>query len=603
MASTWLDELNPAQRQAVTFGDGPLLVVAGAGTGKTKTLACRVAWLVERGVDPSRILLLTFTRRAAAEMIRRAQQVCAQPSITRVWGGTFHAVANRLLRIYGQALQLPNSFTVMDQGDAADLMGLLRDELGLSKRERRFPKKNTLVRIYSHTVNAQQPLSETLKTHFPWCSQEADDLGPLFERYGQRKAAQNLLDYDDLLLYWRTLCNVPGTGVSVADRFEHILVDEYQDTNHVQAEILRGMRKKHGHIMAVGDDAQSIYSFRAATIRNILDFPKDFPGAEVVTLEENYRSTQPILTASNAVMEQARERYTKELWSDRRSDEKPVLVHCTDESEQTGEVCRNILQHRERDVPLMQQAVLFRAGHHSADLEIELARRNIPFHKYGGLKFIETAHIKDVLALLRILENPYDEISWFRVLQLLPGIGPRLARRIMDALVVRAEMPQPAADGNDDVTLCSPLTRLIDHPPPVPPPARECFAQLRDALCDCGRVGRSAPPAVDQSDEEALGDLDGDVDAATPANGPTLPSQIERLAQFYRPICERLHDNPAVRLRDLEQLGNIAQRYRSRRRFITDLTLDPPSATSDLAQAPHLDEDYLVLSTMHSAKG
>jgi DNA helicase-2/ATP-dependent DNA helicase PcrA len=558
VACTWLDDLNPAQRQAVTFGDGPLLIVAGAGTGKTKTLACRVAYLIEQGVNSGRILLLTFTRRAAAEMINRARHMCAHSGAANVWGGTFHAVANRLLRMYAPALRLSPDFTVMDQSDAADLMNLM-----------------------------------VVDRHFPWCAGDLDDIKPIFDQYVQRKTDQNLFDYDDLLLYWKALCDAPSTGSIVADRFDHVLVDEYQDTNAVQAEILRGMRKKHENICVVGDDAQSIYSFRAATIRNILDFPTHFPGTEIVTLEENYRSTKPILAASNAVMEQASERYTKELWSQRQSDVKPRLINCVDEAHQTNIVCRNILAHLEQDVPLMHQAVLFRAGFHSADLEIELTRRNIPFHKYGGLKFIEAAHVKDMLACLRICENPYDQISWFRVLQLLPGIGSRIARRIMDALTVRNAPAPTGRNGDGTSPIVSPLARLFAESPSVPTPAREPFAEFREALAHCCGTKLNASP--DQGDADA--------GETSPSKEPPLPAQIERIGLFLKPIFERVYENAAVRLRDVEQLEHIAGRYRSRNRFITDLTLDPPTATSDLAQPPHLDEDFLVLSTIHSAKG
>ena len=333
MPVPWLDELNPAQREAVTHGEGPLLVVAGAGTGKTKTLACRVAFLIDRGVPPDRILLLTFTRLAAAEMLTRAGRLVGGKQgggAGKVWGGTFHAVANRLLRIYGRALGLPGDFTVMDQGDAADLMSLIRSELGLSKRKRRFPQKRTLVSIYSRMVNAQEKLSATIENHFPWCTDDVDSIREVFTLYTGRKREHNVLDYDDLLLMWNALAAAPGVGTTVADRFDHILVDEYQDTNPIQSELLRAMRKRRTNIMAVGDDAQSIYSFRAATVRNILDFPEHFPGTRVVALEQNYRSTRPILDASNAVMEQAHERYTKELWSERRCGRRPVLTTCLD---------------------------------------------------------------------------------------------------------------------------------------------------------------------------------------------------------------------------------------------------------------------------------
>ena len=302
MAGHWIDDLNSAQREAVTFGEGPLLVIAGAGTGKTKTLASRVAHLIQHGVAPDRILLLTFTRRAAAEMIARAGHLTGVNTAGRVWGGTFHAVANRLLRLYGRAIELMPDFTVMDQSDAADLINLIRDELGVAKNNRRFPRKETLIAIYSRTVNAEAKLKEVLKTSFPWCEEEFEAIRSIVQAYTQRKREQNVLDYDDLLLYWNALCGAEGTGQVLAGRFEHILVDEYQDTNAVQARILQGMRRTNRNIMVVGDDAQSIYSFRAATVRNILDFPAQFPGAHVVTLEQNYRSIEPILAASNAVM-------------------------------------------------------------------------------------------------------------------------------------------------------------------------------------------------------------------------------------------------------------------------------------------------------------
>jgi len=635
MATPWLDDLNPAQRRAVTHGDGPLLIVAGAGTGKTKTLACRVAHLIHAGVAPERILLLTFTRRAADEMISRATKMVGDSSRGRVWGGTFHAVANRLLRIQARAIGLSPDFTVMDESDAADLVNLVRSELGLANKDRRFPRKDTLVKVYSHTVNAQKPLSEIVEKHYPWCRDDLDAMREVFEVFGRRKREQSLLDYDDLLLYWSALCTVPSTGDRVADQFDHVLVDEYQDTNAIQAEILRGMRRRKLNITVVGDDAQSIYSFRAATIRNILDFPAQFPGATLVTLEQNYRSTQPILAASNAVMASARERYTKELWSNRRSEQKPALVNCVDESDQTDAVCRNILDHLERGTPLMRQAVLFRAGHHSAALEIELARRNIPFHKYGGLKFIEAAHIKDMLAILRLLQNPFDEISWFRVLLMFEGVGPKTARRIMDELRVRRAISADSggaspAEGADrpDAAFDTPLTRLYSGSVDAPPAVRKQLAELRDALAYCHgvalagtantrknatrRLRQSAPVERESTIQVARGnpqdatelaivETDG-LDEDRPGE-PSLVLQLERIRKFYEPLFERMYDNASVRARDLDQLGQIAARYRSRGNFISNLALDPPRATSDLAQPPFLEEDYLVLSTIHSAKG
>jgi len=584
MADSWLDGLNPAQRQAVTHGDGPLLIVAGAGTGKTRTLACRVAHLIERGVPPERIMLLTFTRRAAEEMSTRAERMIGERGGGKVWGGTFHATSNRLLRTYANALAIPPDFTVMDEGDAADLINLIRSELGHARTDRRFPRKNTLVDIYSHTVNAQRPLEEVLDRHFPWCRDDLEAIAQIFDIYVNRKKQQHLLDYDDLLLFWCALCAAPGIGDRVADRFDHILVDEYQDTNAIQAEILRGMRKNKHNITVVGDDAQSIYSFRAATIRNILDFPQQFPGTTIIALEQNYRSTEPILAAANTVMAPARQRYTKELWSTRKSDTKPMLVTAIDEAEQTELVCQNILAHLEQGTALRRQAVLFRASHHSAVLEVELARRNIPFHKYGGLKFIEAAHIKDMLAFLRILENPFDEISWFRVLQLFEGIGPRTAQRLMKELRVR----RSAEPANDSAG--TPLTRLLFDPPLLPPSIRAVLADLRSALAFCRGYPALTPSRPNPADLPT-------------ANEPSLSTQVERIRKFYDPIFERVYENASMRSRDLDQLATIAARYRARSRFITDLTLDPPQATSDLAQAPFLEEDYLILSTIHSAKG
>ena len=591
--ASWLDNLNDSQRQAVLHGEGPLLIVAGAGTGKTRTLVARVAHLIDRGVPPERILLLTFTRRAAAEMLARAGRMTNPEVSGKVWGGTFHAVSNRLLRMYGKSIGLAPEFTVMDQSDAADMMNLIRSDLGVAKGEKRFPRKQTLISIYSRAINAQEKLAVVLETWFPWCKEDLGGIQPIFQEYTRRKRETNVLDYDDLLLYWNVLCKVPGTGDAVADRFEHVLVDEYQDTNALQAQILLAMRKHVKNITVVGDDAQSIYSFRAATIRNILDFPKQFPDTRVVTLEQNYRSIEPILNASNAVMTQASERFTKNLWSQRGSGQKPILTTCLDERQQVDAICQNVLGHLERGITLMRQAVLFRASHHSDMLEVELARRNIPFHKFGGLKFIEAAHIKDLLSLLRILENPYDEMSWFRILQMLEGIGPRSAQKIMEELGVRR--PQPGtADAAGSLPagafLESPLRRMFLNPPSAPPAAREAYEHLRLTLAQCAGAQVDAAGRIIPS-------------AESPDKELPVPVQVERLRKFYEPIFERLYENPTIRLRDIEQLEQIAGGYRSRGRFIADLTLDPPTSTSDFAQPPYLEEDWLTLSTIHSAKG
>ena len=445
MSQEYLSDLNKEQQHAVTHGIDvesatkapPLLVIAGAGSGKTKTLAHRVAHLVVNGVDPTRILLLTFTRRAAEEMIRRVKRITAKAVGTQQvdlpWSGTFHAIGARILREYATQIGLKPSFTILDRSDAADLMDLVRQELGLSKKALRFPKKDTCLAIYSFAINSGKPIDQVLAKHFPWCVEWEKDLRRLFEGYTGAKQQQNVLDYDDLLLYWAEMMEDDDMAAEIGGRFDHILVDEYQDTNRLQSKILLKPKPEGRGLMVVGDDAQSIYSFRAATVRNILDFPKQFrPSADIVTLEQNYRSTQPILDACNGVISFATERYTKNLRSERRSKQKPFLTVVADEAAQARFVAQGILNAREAGVPLKDQAVLFRASHHSAQLEIELTRRNIPFVKYGGLKFLEAAHVKDVLSVLRWCENPRDRVAGFRAVQLLPGIGPSAAARILD---------------------------------------------------------------------------------------------------------------------------------------------------------------------------
>jgi DNA helicase II / ATP-dependent DNA helicase PcrA len=563
--------LNEAQRAAVEHGAGPLLVVAGAGTGKTKTLAARVAALIQRGADPGRILLLTFTRRAAAEMLRRASSYVGEAATAKVWGGTFHAMANRILRMHAARLGLNQSFTVMDQGDAQDLMHLIRTDFELQKSQQRFPQKGTMLAIYSRCLNTAGRLEDVLATHFPWCAGHELELKRVFQEYGDRKAHRHLLDYDDLLLYWDQALDHPQAGPDIAGRFQHVLVDEYQDTNAVQAGILGKLWTavpgpadasaqvggSDRSLMVVGDDAQSIYRFRGATIDNILRFPEDFPGATKVTLEENYRSVTPILELSNRVMASAKRRFTKNLWSQRPGSRKPLLVTCADELAQCRYVVEQILEQREAGVALTKQAVLFRATHNSDALEVELSRRNIPFVKWGGLRFLEAAHIKDLLAFLRILENPRDDLSWMRVLQMLEGIGPQRAREVVHGLEAR---------GGD-------LEALRMWRPPEAASAH--FAELTALLEDLQGAGDQMP----------------------------LPVQIQRIRKFYTPIFERLYDNPEMRLRDLDQLELLAQRENSRATFLAELTLDPPASTGDLAGSPFLDEEYVILSTIHSAKG
>lgn len=563
--------LNDRQRAAAIHDDGPLLIVAGAGTGKTTTLAHRVAHLIERGTPSERIVLLTFTRRAAEEMLRRVDAIIgprasdarATPGgpgdagrAQRVWGGTFHAVASRLLRIHGEAIGLPPAFTILDRADAEDLMHSVRTTLDLGATGRRFPQKGTCLDIYSRCVNAAEPLEHVLKTRFPWCADDAEDLARLFSAYVDRKESHHVLDYDDLLLFWRGMLADPGIGPVLRDRFDAVLVDEYQDTNAIQAEIVSLLRPDGTGVTVVGDDAQAIYGFRAATVRNILDFPTRFEGATVLTLEHNYRSTRPILDATNAIIAEAAERYDKTLVTDREGGARPSLVTCRDESEQTDYVIEHILGHREEGVPLKEQAVLFRAAHHSLALEVELQRRNIPFVKYGGLKFVEMAHVKDLVACLRLAENPLDAVAALRVLQLLPGIGPRTAA---DLAAVLAE-----SAGDFEVWVGR----------AVPGAAKEQWP----AFVTLMRTLASAPPA-------------------------DVAGQLHAARVFLGPLVTDCYDDAPARLADLEQLEMLGSRFRDRSRFLTELTLDAPQWTGDLAGPPLLDEDYLVLSTMHSAKG
>jgi DNA helicase II / ATP-dependent DNA helicase PcrA len=557
------DDLNDDQRRAAEYPEGgPLLIIAGAGSGKTSTLAHRVAHLILQGADPRRILLLTFSRRAASEMTRRAQRILgrsrragADQVRDLTWAGTFHAVANRLLRRHAESIGLDPAFTVLDRSDSADLLDLLRNQHGLAQKVQRFPRKATCLNIYSRTVNTQQSLQDNLDQAFPWCGQWHDELRRLFAAYVEAKQQRHVLDYDDLLLYWFYLMHEPALAEQVRRSFDHVLVDEYQDTNSLQSEVLMALRPQGKGLTVVGDDAQSIYSFRAATVRNILDFPNRFdPPAAVVTLERNYRSTQPILDAANAVIDLAPERFAKRLYSLRRSEQPPVLVTTEDETTQVQFVVDRILEHREAGVELKRQAVLFRASHHSDQLEVELGRRDVPFVKYGGLKFLEAAHVKDLLAVLRWVENPRDEIAGFRVLQLLPGVGPAIAQRAIAALVA----------------------------------GRFEFESL----------GSYPAPASARADWPALCGL-----LVTLRRAATWHGQVRQVLNWYQPHLERMYDTAAVRTGDLEQLDIIAGHCPSRERFLVDLTLDPPEGTGDEAGPPHLDEDYLVLSTIHSAKG
>jgi len=572
MAVAYLDKLNEQQRKAVEHGvglsgghtAGPLLIIAGAGSGKTNTLAHRVAHLIVNGADPRRILLMTFSRRAASEMSRRVERICKQViganagalTDAMAWSGTFHGIGARLLRIYAEQIGLDVDFTIHDREDSADLMNLARHELGFSKTESRFPTKGTCLAIYSRAVNSQTPLKEILRQHYPWVSSWEEELKQLFAAYVEAKQAQNVLDYDDLLLYWAQMVSDPDLAGDIGNRFDHVMVDEYQDTNRLQAAVLMALKPGGRGLTVVGDDAQSIYSFRAATVRNILDFPASFsPAADIITLDRNYRSTQPILAAANGVIDLARERFTKNLWTERQSLERPKLVTVKSETEQANFIIDQVLANRETGMTLKQQAVLFRTSSHSGPLEVELTRRNIPFVKFGGLKFLDSAHVKDMLAVLRFAQNPRDRVAGFRPLQMLPGIGTKKAGNILDTIAADPE----------------PLLALAEIPPP--PKTGDDWVSFVQLLANMRKLHGG------------------------------WPSDIEQARLWYEPHLERIHEDAETRKADLLQLEQIAGGYPSRERFLTELTLDPPDATSDQAGVPLLDEDYLTLSTIHSAKG
>jgi DNA helicase-2/ATP-dependent DNA helicase PcrA len=550
-------ELNAAQYAAATHVEGPVLVVAGAGSGKTRTLVYRVARLVELGVAPQSILLLTFTRRAAEVMLERAAALL-DTDCGRVRGGTFHSFANLVLRRFAPEAGRERTFTILDRGDSEDVIQLLRTGMGLDRKERRFPKKQTIAEIFSASVNKSLPMPLVVESDYLHLADHVEDLERLRARYDAYKAQKNLLDYDDLLLKLRDLL---AAHRDVAERLStelrFVMVDEYQDTNRLQAEIVERLAATHQNVMAVGDDAQSIYSFRGADFRNIMDFERRFPGARVIALEENYRSTQPILDLANAVIERAVERYTKVLRTRLAEGEAPILAQAETENFQSRFVTQRILELREEGVPLADMAVLFRSSFHSFDLELELARADVPFVKRGGFKFVESAHVKDAIAHLRVSANPLDTVSWLRILLLLEGIGPKTAGEMVEAVAAAGGAPSALR----------------------PPPSRRP-ASAREL--------------------ERLGALLAALAAETPSPGVAL----ERVIAHYEPILKRVHpDDHPRRQKDLEHLVTIASRYRSLEAMLADFALEPPSDAVAGVLADDADEDRLTLSTIHSAKG
>lgn len=546
--------LNPQQLAAVTAGEGPSLVIAGAGSGKTRTLVYRVAYLIDSGVDPSNILLLTFTRKSAQEMLQRAGELIGARS-ERVCGGTFHSVANLLLRRYGRSVGVEPGFTILDRGDAEDLIALCRSQLGLNEKDKRFPRKGTIMEMISKSENTLRPLEEIILDEFGHFADHIEDLARLQKAYQAAKRQKQLLDYDDLLVMLRQLLLMDEQArATISRQFRYTLVDEYQDTNRLQAEVVRNLAATHNNVMVVGDDSQSIYAFRGATFKNIMDFPALFPGTQIYKLEENYRSTQPILNLANCIIDEAAEKYTKRLFTRKIDGPLPSLVEASGENAQSRFIAQKILELREEGVPLSEVAVLFRSSFHSFDLEIELSRKGLPFIKRGGVKFIETAHVKDLLAHVRVVANPLDTVSWNRVLMLVEGVGPKKAQDLLSAIMKGG---QP-------------------------------FEVLRSV------TGRSG---------QGLKNLANTLESLSGLEAPSPAEQVNHIYEYYLPILKEQYDDYPKRTRDLDHLHTIAEGYPELDAFLADLALEPPDGSAVDVEAPDWDDERLVLSTIHSAKG
>ena len=548
------ESLNSSQYEAVTTIDGPVLVIAGAGSGKTRTLVYRVAHLIEQGVPPEEILLLTFTRKSSQEMLARASDLL-DDSCRRVVGGTFHAVASSILRRYGHLLGYTAQFTILDRSDSEGIVNILKSSLNLNGLGKSFPNKRVITNILSQIVNKRQSLDEIINQRYWHLSDYIEDIANIKQHFGQFKLEHNLMDYDDLLVNLRRiLFEFPEAAAQIAGRFSYIMVDEYQDTNHLQSEIVIRLSKSHKNVMAVGDDSQSIYSFRGADFRNIMDFPQIFPQAKLIRLEENYRSTQPILSLTNTIIEHAVEKYTKELFSSITGSEKPVLYKARNDSDQAAYVGRTISKLLDDGVPMHEIAVLFRSGFHSYKLELDLASRHFPFEKRGGLKLTESAHIKDVVSYLRVIYNPHDHLAWNRILLLLDKVGPKTAQKILAALKVE-----------------DPFGALAEY-----------------------KAGQSWRGGLKLLVQTLFAMLDCDTPLA----------QFDLAMQYYQDIFERIyHDDYPNRKPDLEQLREIVAEYNDLESFIEDAALDPPEISAAGAGVREENADKLVLSTVHSAKG
>ncbi len=550
-------ELNEQQLAAATAPEGAVLVIAGAGTGKTRTLVYRVAYLVESGVDPEQIVLLTFTRRSAREMLVRASTLL-DGRCHRVSGGTFHSFCLGILRRYASRLGFPNRFNILDASDAADVVDVVRIAGGYHRTDKRFPRKKTLYSIFSASTNRGKSLDELVEAHYPQFAGFITELTELRQGFAEYKRQCGLMDYDDLLLHaLELLTNDESVRNQVSAGCRHVLVDEYQDTNRLQSELVKQFTAVHGNAMVVGDDAQSIYRFRGADFRNIFDFPREFAAAKVLKLEKNYRSTQPILDLANHVIEQARRKYDKRLFSDLIRGERPAVVAAPDDRYESRFVSQMVLHLREQGIPINRMAVLFRSSFNSYDLEIELNRRNIPFVKYGGLKLNEAAHVKDVAAHLKVVENLMDAVSWNRVLQLLDGIGPKTAQDLIEWITtVEGDDPFVVRDRPFSPRYVDEITKLFD-----------VLRRIRG-----GKL--------------------------------TLLEQVEALMTYYEPILKRkYYEDYPKRLQDLEHFVALAGNFSERGDFLSSMALDPIELTALETEPMEQDEAPLVLSTIHSAKG
>lgn len=546
------EDLNEAQLEAVKSKDGPILVIAGAGSGKTKTLTYRVARLIEDGIKPENILLLTFTKKAAAEMLSRAT-IVLDNRCEKVAGGTFHSFANIILRKYSKLLGLKNNFTIMDRADCEDVINHIVGQL-FPKKEKRFPKKSTLLDIYSKSINKVTPTKQIIADEFPQFVHCEDKIIEVHKAYVAYKRENSVLDYDDLLLYIKLLLeNNDGLRKRLSNEYKYIMVDEYQDTNTLQADVIRLLASEHNNIMAVGDDAQSIYSFRGANFRNILDFPKLFENTKIIKLEQNYRSTQNILKLTNEIISKAKEKYTKNLFSNIVSPQVPALICAKDTQMEADFICQRILELLDEDISLSDICVLTRNARMSYNLEIELSKRAIPFQKFGGPKFMETAHIKDVVAHLRVILNPDDVISLTRILLLLKGVGASTVNNIM---------PIIKGDLKPDIKL------LPSNKSQSLTPLFNTLGQLRDY-------------STTKKPEEI----------------------VSAVINYYRPILKDKYDDFSKREKDLDHFEYLSTQYSNLEDFISDLALEPPDASVEGMYKKNSDDEALTISTIHSAKG